>query len=153
MRRRSWRITTALRAELGTRDAARFAEHAAAVGHDFERFGVREFPRAVVHCDFAAWNLRFTGGRLSALYDFDPADVDARAADVACGRRGYHDAFVDGYLEVLPLTDEELGALASLWTANVLRDLAAGIATDRWNWAELDWCRAQLDKTVPYRRA
>ena len=41
-------------------------------------------PAAVVHCDFAPWNLRFTAGRLSALYDFDAADVDARAADVAC---------------------------------------------------------------------
>ena len=142
-----------LRTAVGACDAALFAEHAAAVGEDFERFGVRDFPRAVVHGDFAAWNLRFTGGRLSALYDFDPADVDARAADVACGRRGYHDVFVDGYREVLPMTDEELGALASLWTANVLRDIAAalgaGVASDEWNRAELDWCRTQLDKTVP----
>ena len=72
-------------------------------------------------------------------------------------RRGYHDVFVDGYLEVLPPNDEELGALGSLWKANVLRYVAglidAGIATDEWNRAELDWCRAQLDKTVPYRRA
>ena len=79
------------------------------------------------------------------------------AADVACGRRGYHDGFVDGYLELLPPTDEELGALGSLWKANVLRYVAglsgAGIATDEWNRAELDWCRAELDKTVPYRRA
>ena len=149
--------TQALRAAFGDHAAASVAEHAAMVGHDFERFGIREFPRAVVHCDFAAWNLRFNHGELSALYDFDPADVDARAADVACVRRGYHDVFVDGYLEVLPPSDEELGALGSLWKANVLRHVAglidAGIATDEWNRAELDWCRAQLDKTVPYRSA
>jgi len=44
----------ARRAACGPSDAARFVEHAAAVDRDFARFGVRDFPRAVVHCDFAA---------------------------------------------------------------------------------------------------
>ena len=139
---------------LGAPDALAFAEHAVAVADQFRRFGVRDFPRSLAHGDFAAWNLRFANGRLSALYDFDAANIDARAADVACARRGYHDVFVEGYLEVKPLSDDELAALGSLWTANVLRYvtslLRGAIATDEWNWSELEWCRAQLDKTVPY---
>jgi Ser/Thr protein kinase RdoA (MazF antagonist) len=111
-------------------------------------------PGSIVHCDLSAWNVRFTGGRLSALYDFDAADVDARAADVACARRGYHDVFVEGYREGMELSAEELAALGSLWRANVLRYvtnlLRAGISTDEWRRSELEWCRAQLDKTVPY---
>lgn len=144
----------ALRSALGDRDAAVFAQHAVAVADDFERLGVGDFPRSITHGDLAAWNLRFQDGKLSALYDFDSADVDALAADVACARRGYHDVFVEGYLDVLPLSDEELGALGPLWIANVLRYVAGllrgGITTDEWNWSEVAWCRAQLEKTVPY---
>lgn len=141
----------ALELVLGAPDGALFAEHAVAVVHDFERLGVREFPRSITHGDFAAWNLRFDHGRLSALYDFDPADVDARAADVACARRRSHDVFVEGYLEVLPLTDEELRALGSLWKANVLRYVTSmlrdAMSTDKLSRSEFAWCRAQLDKT------
>jgi hypothetical protein len=63
--------------------------------------------------------------------------------------------FVEGDLEVLPLTGEELRALGSLWTANVLRYatsmLLDAMSTDEWSTSEFAWCRAQLDKTRCYR--
>jgi Ser/Thr protein kinase RdoA (MazF antagonist) len=77
-------------------------------------------PRMIVHGDFSPWNVRFAGGRMAALLDFDLAHVDVRAADVAFARRGYHDAVVDGYLEVAGLSDAELAALDGLWLGGVL---------------------------------
>jgi Ser/Thr protein kinase RdoA (MazF antagonist) len=146
----------AVRSALGDPAATVLERHATSVAREFERLGVREFPRSVTHGDLAPWNLRFEGTALTALYDFDAADVDALAADVACGRRGYHDVFVDGYVDVHALSDEELAALAPLWIANVLQYVATlcidTVGVGAWDRTELAWCRAQLDKTVPYRR-
>jgi Ser/Thr protein kinase RdoA (MazF antagonist) len=144
----------ALRLALGSADAELFAEHARRVAGNFERLGVRDFPKSIAHRDMSPWNLRFRDGRLSALYDLDHADIDARAADVACGRRGYHDAFVEGYLDVFALSDEELEALGSLWSAHMLgyaaRLIAEAMSSDSWNLPELRWCRTQLTKVVPF---
>ena len=39
-------------------------------------------PRAIIHGDFHPGNVRFHGGRVAALYDFDYVAVQARARDV-----------------------------------------------------------------------
>lgn len=76
-------------------------------------------PRRIVHADFAPWNLRFQGGRLSALLDFELAHVDVEAMDLAAARRGYHDAVVTGYLKLRQLPAAQVAALDALWTASL----------------------------------
>lgn len=76
-------------------------------------------PRRIVHSDFVPWNLRFQGGRFSALLDFELAHVDVEAMDLASARRGYHDAVVTGYLSRRPLPTAQVAALDALWTASL----------------------------------
>ena len=116
-------------------------------------------PRIVAQGDFSPWNVRVRGGRMVGLSDFELAHVDVRAADVAFARRGWHDAVVDGYRDVTPLTDAELSALDGLWLGGMLSGLWL-VLEDRLALGErgtdltfgLDWHDAQLDKTRPYRR-
>jgi Ser/Thr protein kinase RdoA (MazF antagonist) len=114
-------------------------------------------PRLGVHADFSPWNVRFTGGRLTGILDFELAHRDVRAADVAASRRGWHDAVVDGYREVTPLTDAELAALDALWLGGVLAGVWRVLEDRLVEGSELtyglDWHAAQLDKTRPYRPA
>ena len=113
-------------------------------------------PRRLVHGDFAPWNIKVAGGRLVGLFDFDCAHVDIRAYDVAAARRGYHDAVVEGYRRVTPLSDAELDALDGLWLGGILTGLWR-VLEDRLAAGDADlmhgirWHLEQLDKTRPYR--
>lgn len=114
-------------------------------------------PHHPVHGDFAPWNLLERGGALSGLLDFEIGHVDVLVADIALARRGYHDAVVEGYLEVRPLPDEQLAALDGLWLACLFYGLWSAIegwerdGVDRPE--QLDWNLEQLGKTRPYRPA
>ena len=114
-------------------------------------------PLRVVHGDFSSWNIKVAGGRLTGLFDFDCAHVDVRACDVAAARRGYHDAAVEGYLSVTPLSDAELDALDGLWLGGILNGLWR-VLDDRLAAGETDlmygmgWHLEQLEKTRPYGR-
>ena len=114
-------------------------------------------PRMIVQGDFAPWNVRVTAGRLTGLLDFDLAHVDVRAGDVALGRRGYHDAVVEGYLEHATLSEVELANLDGLWTGGSLngvwRVIEDRLAEDRLTTHGLEWNLEQLDKTRPYQPA
>lgn len=92
--------------------------------------GLRSLPRRPIHGDFSPWNVRFTGGKLTGLFDFDLCHLDILAADLAFARRGYHDAVVEGYLQRRALSDAEIEALHVLWLATGLdylwRHLAKG---------------------------
>ena len=110
-------------------------------------------PHHPVHGDFAPWNLLERGGALSGLLDFEIGHVDVLVADIALARRGYHDAVVEGYLEVRPLPDEQLAALDGLWLACLFYGLWSAIegwerdGVDRPE--QLDWNLEQLGKTRP----
>jgi len=116
--------------------------------------GASHLPVTVVHGDLIAQNLLFRDVTLSGVLDFDSAHLDLRAVDVACARRSGYDEVARGYLEVIPLSDEELGCLDDLWRANVLRyalrlldgETATDVAI-----SELEWCVAQLEKTRPFQ--
>ena len=96
----------------------------------------RARPGMVVHGDFTPWNLRFTGGRLSGILDFELAHRDHRIADFALSWRGRHDAVIHGYAEVSPLEAEEWELLTPMWWAFLVglavRHLAAGTRDDGW---------------------
>jgi Ser/Thr protein kinase RdoA (MazF antagonist) len=111
--------------------------------------------RHIVHSDFSPWNVRFTNGTLSALFDFELAHIDVAAADVAFARRGSHDAVVEGYLGHTALPRAHLDALDALWTGVLLAGLWRRLAlADRMG--ELypnafEWEIQQLGKTRPFR--
>ncbi len=117
--------------------------------------GASRFPVTVVHGDLIGQNLLFQRGRLSGILDFDSAHLDLRAADVACARRSRDDEVGRGYLDVIPLSDAELGCLDDLWRASVLRyalellDRETNIGEAV---SELEWCVKQLEKTRPFQR-
>ena len=132
-------------------------ELADAIGHHangaasmLDRLGARDFPRGLVHRDFQPWNLRFSKGTLTAIYDFDPASIDAFALDVASTRRGYHDVAVDGYLDARSLANDELAVLPSLWVASTLWYagfvLRESTRTGVPHVSELEWCRGARTK-------
>jgi Ser/Thr protein kinase RdoA (MazF antagonist) len=142
-------------AKVDTAMAARFGGAAAALEARDLPGVFAGYPRRIVHGDFAPWNVRVRGGRLTGLIDFDLAHLDVRAADVAWSRRGYHDAVVRGYQARAPLTDVELANLDALWTGGSLRGvwrvLEGRIAEGRLTTHGFDWNLDQLDKTRPYR--
>ena len=115
--------------------------------------GASSFPVSIVHGDFIAQNLLFQDDEVSGVLDFDSVHVDLRAADVACARRSTQDEVVRGYLEIVSLTDAELGCPDDLWRASVLqyalRVLRGEIAADRGESA-LQWCVKQVEKTIQF---
>ncbi len=91
----------------------------------------------VVHGDFTPWNIRFIGGHLSAILDFDAAHLDLRVADFALTWRGqYHDV-VYGYEDVSPLEDIEKALIVPIFWAWIIGSSIAGMETgeDRNDWA------------------
>jgi Ser/Thr protein kinase RdoA (MazF antagonist) len=93
-------------------------------------------PGLVIHGDFTAWNLRFQGGRLSGILDFELAHWDHRVGDFALAWRGQYDAVIHGYAEVSPLEPEEWKLLTPMWWAFLLdsarRHLVEGTRDDGW---------------------
>lgn len=112
--------------------------------------GAARFP---VHGDISPWNLRYQGGVLCALLDFELAHMDVLAADLALARRGYHDAVVDGYLERRPLPQAQIEVLDALWLGGLFHGLWRALERRRAGGGtlNLDWSLQQLAKTRPYR--
>ncbi len=101
----------------------------------------RERPGMIIHGDFTSWNLRFQGGRLSGILDFELAHWDHRIGDFALSWRGKYDAVIHGYAEVSPLEPEEWELITPMWWALLIdgarRDLAAGTRDDGWTVKQL----------------
>lgn len=81
----------------------------------------------VIHGDFAPWNLRYAGGKLSAVLDFEFAHVDLRVADFALAWRARHDDVLRGYEEVSPLEPVERELLVPIYCAWIISAAVAGI--------------------------
>lgn len=133
--------------------AGTIALHLERVRDRLEAAGASSFPVTIVHGDFIGQNLLFQDDELSGVLDFDSVHLHLRATDVACARRSTQDEVVRGYLEIVPLTDAELGCLDDLWRATVLRYalqvLRRDMAADR-DESELQWCVKQVEKTIPF---
>jgi Ser/Thr protein kinase RdoA (MazF antagonist) len=95
-----------------------------------------ERPGMVIHGDFTSWNLRFLGGSLSGILDFELAHEDHRVGDFALAWRGKYDEVVRGYDDVSPLEPQEWELLTPLWWAGLIElaceHLRAGTADDGW---------------------
>lgn len=97
---------------------------------------LQDRPGIVVHGDFTPWNLRFAGGRLSGILDFELAHWDHRVGDFALSWRGKYDDVILGYAEVSPLEPEEWALITPLWWTQLIHlaclDLKAGVQDDGW---------------------
>jgi aminoglycoside phosphotransferase (APT) family kinase protein len=106
----------------------------------------QERPGQFIHGDFTSWNLRFQGGQLTGILDFELAHWDHQVADFALAWRGKYDAVIQGYTEVSPLEPEEWALLTPVWWAWLIegacRDLAAGPC-------DLGWVIKQLVRRSP----
>lgn len=127
---------------------------AALVVAQLTTLGAHQFPRALIHGDLIGANLLYSGGVLSGIIDFEACRIDARAADVAQTRRGYHDPVVDGYCAATPLGSEEIAALPALWKADILHNAWRYLAHFGANFRREDfaWLEQQFRKTVPYAK-
>jgi len=111
-------------------------------------------PLLAVHGDFSPWNVLVSSGRLCGVLDFEMAHMDVLAADLAFARRGYHDAVVDGYLELRSLTEAQLANLDALWLGSLF--LSVWLVVEGWRRTgrvapeQLDWNVEQLGKSRPY---
>lgn len=90
--------------------------HERASSH-LEFLPVGDAPLSIVHGDFTPWNMRYVGGTLSGIFDFDSAHLDLRIADFVLSWRGSYHGVIDGYNDVTPLSDAERALLIPvLWT-------------------------------------
>ena len=119
----------------------------------------KQIPRQVIHCDYHPGNLKFQGGDITGLFDFDWSKIDARCFDVAlamtyfCARwpgeeqgaldlgkvavflRAYQDA-LKGTREPGPLSEVELTCLPHMMSASNLYVL---------NWTVEDFYAQEAD--------
>ncbi len=148
----------ALLAELAKVDAAVAAQFQAAA----EALEARELPklfaahpRRTIHADFAPWNIRLRGGRLTGFFDFELAHVDVLIGDIAQSRRGFHDGVVRGYLRRGTLSDLELANVDAFWLAAVMmgvwRELEMRLTKGPITEVAFYWTLAQLEKIRPYQ--
>ena len=71
----------------------------------------------VLHSDFTPWNLLFDGERLTGILDFEGTHLDYRVADFALSWRGEYDEVIDGYQDVLKLTEIDTELLFPVYWA------------------------------------
>lgn len=108
----------------------------------FAEVTLEDVPLSVIHGDFTPWNLQFVDGALNGIVDFDLAHLNYRVADFALSWRGKYDGVIEGYNEILPLTDAEWALLAPVrwsWLMIGLEDAIVearerGEAPDRFEW-------------------
>lgn len=89
------------------------------VEHRLDAVAAAAFPVTLIHGDFTRWNVRFRGGRLTGVLDFDLTHLDTRAADLAMARAARSPDVLDGYRAESarlhsPLAPEEERALPAL---------------------------------------
>ena len=71
----------------------------------FDRLDLNDAVTSVLHGDFTPWNLLYEGESLTGILDFEATHLNYRVADFANSWRGYQDEVIDGYEEVLALSD------------------------------------------------
>ncbi|MEX0749733.1 MAG: phosphotransferase [Dehalococcoidia bacterium] len=130
---------------------------------ELSRFGYGELPEQFGHFDFHRDNLLFSQGQLTGLIDFDSAHLDARVADIAtsvaldCIEPPAYNAidpdamraFVAGYVEGSPLSEQELALIVPLVRSWIVAAAAGRIA--QWLAAPDEKVLMKIRRTVDYR--
>ena len=103
---------------------------------------VGDAPLSIVHGDFTPWNMRYVGGKLSGIFDFDSSHLDLRIADFVLSWRGSYQGVIDGYNDVTPLSDAERALLIPVFWTFMVSCAVAGIEQGE----TPDWSIKQLRK-------
>jgi Ser/Thr protein kinase RdoA (MazF antagonist) len=123
----------------------------------FANVDVEQLEPVVLHGDFTPWNIFYSGGQLSGIFDFEAAHLNFRASDFALSWRGYQDDVVAGYEELHPLSEAEQGAIVPAfwsWIFMGIRDVLAAkdpnaLPTFEWEIKKLV-LRSRRFNVVPY---
>jgi Ser/Thr protein kinase RdoA (MazF antagonist) len=101
-----------------------------------------------IHGDVAPWNMRYTNGQLTGLFDFDVAHLDLRVADFALSWRGKHDGVLEGYEEESPLEEVEHELLVPVYWAWMIACAVSDIedGNGRPDWALTHLVRQSADR-------
>lgn len=131
----------------------RFAEQDSERGHlllayherasrELETLPLSLAPLSIVHGDFTPWNMRYVGGALSGLFDFDSTHLDLRIADFVLSWRGCYQGVLDGYHAESPLSEVEQALLVPIFWTFMIACAVAGIEEG----IPPDWPLKQLKK-------
>jgi Ser/Thr protein kinase RdoA (MazF antagonist) len=113
-------VEDVIRARVVPDEAVILLDYAARARARFAELGAERLPALLNHGDLAGSNVRYLGGRLSGLIDFDFTHLDHRAADFVWPWQAQHDDVVYGYEEVAPLSPVERALLTPAYWASVL---------------------------------
>jgi len=85
----------------------------------WDALDLSDLPRQVIHNDFHPGNVLSTDRRITGILDFGDVVHTARVVDVAVALCyfGYDDELVEGFAQVVPLSDDERAALPALVAA------------------------------------
>ncbi len=105
-----------------------------------EELASTEAPMTVVHGDFTPWNMRYSKGILTGLFDFDSTRLDLRVADFVLSWRGNYQGVIDGYLDGTPLDAHETYLIVPIFWAFMVACAVADIERED----NADWAIKQL---------
>jgi len=111
--------------------------------------------RAVLHGDFAPWNLLFDDRRLTGIVDFEATHLNLLVADFALSWRGYADEVVLAYDRCRRLDDSDWELLTPTWWAWLFLGVAKAIGMMRQGLVEpslLRWTVRNLVLRSPLMR-
>ncbi len=94
----------------------------------FSRLDLSQGETAVLHGDFAPWNLLYQESRLTGVLDFEFSHLNYRVADFALAWRGDQDDVITGYDEIHPLSDLDYKLLVPVFWSWLLTGLYSNIA-------------------------
>lgn len=97
-------------------------------------------PLTPLHGDFTRWNMRYRGGKVTGVFDFDSSHLDLRVADFALSWRGIYGGVIDGYNDVSALSDLETALIVPVFQ----KFMISGAIIDLEEIRRPDWPLKQL---------
>jgi Ser/Thr protein kinase RdoA (MazF antagonist) len=138
-----WMGRAALLADNLGAEGADFLALAQRSADEMNSLNVRDLPRTVCHGDYRPANLRFDGGTVATVFDFDVAFISSRLLDLGGATTRFSTLggvphaeiesaglFLKSYDAQFPLADSEWGALPAFIRWRLIRDIV--VYFDRW---------------------
>lgn len=117
-----------------------------------ESLDLDQVAQTVIHGDFMAWNLIYSGGELSGILDFEFTHLNFRVADFALSWRGRYDDVISGYEDVQPLSDLDRAMLVPCfwcWLFIGVKDEIERMSAEKVPVHGFEWQTSQLMRRSP----